>query len=224
MSRTVVAVTAGLSNPSTTRLLTDQIIEATRAAVTARGEDLNVEIIELRELAGDLARTMTGGGRLTPAVAAAREKLSAADGIIAVTPVFSASYSGLFKMFIDILDTDSLNGMPVLIAANAGTERHSLMLEHAMRPLFAHLRAVVVPTAVFAATADFGGGEGGSLAGRVRRAATELATLMVAEPAGVEGFVPDPSARPRPRKSGNDVGEVTPFATLLKGHAGDRSV
>ena len=76
--------------------------------------------------------------------------------MIAVTPVFSASYSGLFKTFFDVLEDGTLEGKPVLLAATAGTARHSLVLEFAMRPLFAYLRADVVPTAVFAASEDFG--------------------------------------------------------------------
>ncbi len=85
--------------------------------------------------------------------------MTSADAVIAVTPVFSASYSGLFKSFFDVLDEDALDGKPVLIGATGGTARHSLVLEHALRPLFAYLRATVVPTAVFAATEDFGGAE-----------------------------------------------------------------
>ncbi|MFE5284612.1 CE1759 family FMN reductase [Nocardia sp. NPDC056611] len=216
MSRTLVVLTAGLSQPSSTRLLADQLAAAVSAAVGGRGESLDVEVIELRELAGDLATTLTTGGLPTPAVAAARQRVSDADGIIAVTPVFTASYSGLFKMFIDVLDTDSLNGMPVLIAATAGTARHSLVLDHALRPLFAYLRAVVVPTGVFAATEDFGST---GLTERVHRAASELAQQIVAAPTAVQGFLQDEPVRHR--NSGNGVGAVRPFAELLAGHTGD---
>ena len=120
---------------------------------------------------------MTSGGVPTARLSEVRDLVSSADGMIAVTPVFTASYSGLFKMFFDALDTDALNGMPVLIAATAGTARHSLVLDHAMRPLFAYLRAVVVPTGVFAATEDFGGTT--DLTARITRAAAELAGLVV---------------------------------------------
>ena len=104
--------------------------------------------------------------------------------MIAVSPIFSASYSGLFKTFFDVLEEDSLAGKPVLIAATAGTARHSLALEHALRPLFSYLRAVVVPTAVFGASEDFGKVEQGSssLSKRVDRAAREFADLMSAAP------------------------------------------
>jgi FMN reductase len=222
MSRRIVVVTAGLSQPSSTRLLADQIADAVTTQVTARGEAATVEVIELRELATELAATMATGGVPTPAVARARDLVSSADGLVAVTPVFSASYSGLFKMFFDVLDTDALNAMPVIIAATAGTPRHSLVLDFALRPLFTYLRGVVVPTGVFAATEDFGGGaEGEGLASRIGRAAGELAALVVAEDGAVGGFVPVAADLRRRRDSGTRLDtDVTPFATLLRGHSG----
>jgi FMN reductase len=197
MTHHIVVVTAGLSQPSSTRLIADRIADATAAAISARGEAVDVTVLELRELAVDLATMMTTTVP-TSAIARAREQISGADGLIAVTPVFTASYSGLFKMFFDILDPDALNGMPTIIAATAGTPRHSLVLDHAVRPLLTYLRAVVVPTGVFAATEDFGGDDAGAELGRrIRRAAAELAALVVAEQAGVEGFVPTDARRPR---------------------------
>ncbi|HEY1180241.1 MAG TPA: CE1759 family FMN reductase, partial [Phytomonospora sp.] len=111
----------------------------------------------------------------------ALDAVAAADGLIAVTPVFSASYSGLFKSFFDVLDNTALTGKPVLAAATGGTARHSLALEHALRPLFAYLRAVVVPTAVYAASEDWGGSGDpltDTLPSRIDRAAGELAALL----------------------------------------------
>ena len=95
-----------------------------------------------------------------------------------MTPVFAASYSGLFKTFVDVLEPDALAGKPVLLAATAGTARHSLVIEHAMRPLFSYLRALIVPTGVFAAPEDWAGGDTTPLATRIERAAGELADLM----------------------------------------------
>ncbi|NEW26440.1 FMN reductase [Nocardia cyriacigeorgica] len=215
MTRRVVVLTAGLSQPSSSRLLADQLADAVSAAVTARGEAVEFEVVELRELATELATTTITGGLPTAAIAEVRAKVSAADGIIAVTPVFAASYSGLFKMFIDVLDPEALNGMPVLIAATAGTPRHSLVLDHAMRPLFTYLRAVVTPTGIFAATEDFGST---GLTERVRRAAAEFATLVVAEQNAVGGFVQEQPRRQR--HSGNTLATPTPFAELLAGHTG----
>lgn len=218
MTRTIVVVTAGLSVPSSTRLLADQLADAVAAQVGARGEAASFEHVELRELAGDLATFMTSGGVPTQRLSEVRDLVSAADGMIAVTPVFTASYSGLFKMFFDALDTDALTGMPVLVAATAGTARHSLVLDHAMRPLFAYLRAVVVPTGVFAATEDFGGST--DLTARITRAAGELAGLVVSTD-HVAGFGPDAGERRTPQRSaGTSVGPVADFADLLRGHAG----
>ncbi|WP_310528313.1 CE1759 family FMN reductase [Nocardioides sp.] len=216
MTRSVVVLTAGLTVPSSTRLLGDQLADAVAAAVGARGEAVSFEYVEVRELAQDLAGYMTSGAVATQRLAAVREQISRADGLIAVTPVFSASYSGLFKMFFDALDTDALTGMPVLIAATAGSARHSLVLDHAMRPLFSYLRAVVLPTGVFAATEDFGGS---GLDERISRAAAELANAVVVSGTDhVAGFAPDPTARRR--TSGNDLAPVADFADLLRGHSG----
>lgn len=212
MSRSIVVITAGLSQPSSTRLLADQLADAARSAVGGRGESLDVDFVELRELAVEMAETMVSGNRPTPGLEAVKRQVASADGLIVVTPVFSASYSGLFKTFVDLLDKDSLTGTPVLVAATAGTARHSLVLEHAMRPLFAYLRAVVVPTGVFAATEDFGGDS--DLERRVHRAAGELATLVVAERTGVTGFAPTGDEASGP------LGPVTDFSQLLRGHDG----
>jgi FMN reductase len=134
------------------------------------------------------------------------DKVTRADGLVAVTPIYTGSYSGLFKMFVDILDPDALEGKPVLIAATAGSARHALALEHAMRPLFSYLRTVVVPTAVFAATEDWA--SSGDLGTRIDRAAEELARLL--RPAAAEW----PAA-----EAGQLDAEVIPFERLLAGQA-----
>jgi FMN reductase len=138
-----------------------------------------VEVVELRTHARDLADDLVTGFA-NESLRAAIDTVTGADGLIAVTPVFSASYSGLFKTFFDVLDKDSLTGTPVLLGATAGTARHSLVIEHAMRPLFAYLRAIPVPTGVFAASEDWAGAGGvdAELARRIDRAAGELADLI----------------------------------------------
>jgi FMN reductase len=182
-TRTLAVVSAGLSVPSSTRLLADRLTTATVEALRERGVDVTVEVVELREHARDLADNLVTGFP-NGALRAAAGTVTGADGLIAVTPIFSASYSGLFKTFFDVLDKDALTGTPVLLGATAGTARHSLALEFAMRPLFAYLRAVVAPTAVFAASEDWAGGDGVSraLGERVRRAAGELADLVAGLP------------------------------------------
>ena len=153
--RRIAVVTAGLSDPSSTRLLADLLGEATRAAVAEGGRTAEIEVVELRPLAHAITDALLTGFP-TGDLAAAVETVASADAVIAVTPVFSASYSGLFKTFFDILEPNTLDGMPVLIAATAGSARHSLVLDHALRPLFGYLHAVVVPTGVFAASEDWG--------------------------------------------------------------------
>ncbi|MFF9045740.1 FMN reductase [Streptomyces parvulus] len=182
----LTVVSAGLSTPSSTRLLADRLAEAVRGQLGPPEVDLAVEVVELRELARGVADHLVTGFP-PPRLAAALEAVTSADGLIAVTPVFTASYSGLFKSFFDLIDPDALTGTPVLIGATGGTARHSLVLEHALRPLFAYLRSVVVPTAVYAASEDWGTGGyeyTDGLPSRVRRAGGELATLMAARKSG----------------------------------------
>ena len=150
-----------------------------KAATDALG-GAELDVVELRPLAHGLADQLLTGFA-TGDLAAAEEKVAQADAVIAVTPVFSASYSGLFKTFFDVLEPGALDGTPVLIAATAGSARHSLVLEHALRPLFSYLHAVVVPTGVFAASEDWAsGGVDAALIRRVERAAGELAALVEA--------------------------------------------
>jgi FMN reductase len=176
MNRTrVVVVSAGAGEPSSTRLLADRLA----ASVQAQRDSVAVETVDLREIAVDIARSMIAGfpvGAADPAVKAVVE----ADAVIAATPVFNASYSGLFKSFFDIIDKDSFAGKPVLIAATGGSPRHSMVLDHAVRPMFSYLRAVVVPTGVYAASEDWAGtsGDTATLADRVDRAAGEMVALL----------------------------------------------
>jgi FMN reductase len=173
--RSLVVISAGLSLPSSTRLLADRLSAAAVTSAADLGVHFDVRVLELRDLAHDVVNHMLTG--FPPAALKdALDAVHTADALIAVTPVFNASYSGLFKSFFDVVDFDALRDKPVLIAATGGTARHSLALEHALRPLFAYLQAVTVPTAVFAASEDWGGDEAeGQLRGRINRAAGELA-------------------------------------------------
>ncbi|WP_433462163.1 CE1759 family FMN reductase [Spirillospora sp. CA-128828] len=194
---TLALVSAGLGQPSSTRLLADRLAAATSDAIAA---DVAVEAIELRDHAHAMVdATLTGfaSGTFRSAV----ETVTNADGLIAVTPVFNASFSGLFKTFFDVLERGSLDGVPVLLGATGGTARHSLAIDHAMRPLFAYLRAAVVPTGVYAASEDWGSGDR-ALPDRITRAGTELAALMAARPAAPKD---DP------------FGDPVPFEELLSG-------
>ncbi len=179
--RSIVVVSGGLSEPSSTRMLGDLLAAVTSRALDERGIETAVDVVELRDHARDLANEMVSGVG-SPALDQAMDAVAAADGLIVVTPVFSASYSGLFKTFFDVLEPEALKGMPVLIAATAGTPRHSLVLDHALRPLFSYLGAVVVPTGVFAATEDWGAGSDQALSQRADRAGAELAAANRLQP------------------------------------------
>lgn len=199
-TRKLVVLSAGLSQPSSTRLLADRLTEATLDELRLQGIEPTVEVVELRDIARDITNNLLTGFP-SEKLSAVVDSVSMADGLIAATPIFTTSYSGLFKSFIDVIDPTSLEGLPVLIAATGGTERHSLALDYAMRPVFTYLHAVVVPTGVYAASGDWGsvdavGGSGvqSALSARVSRAAAELAELMVSS--GRSSEVRDPFALP----------------------------
>lgn len=206
--RTLAVVSAGLRTPSTSSMLAERLAAATVVALEERGLQVDVEVVELRRHAHDLTNMLLTGFP-SAELGAAIETVTAADGLVAVTPIYSGSYTGLFKNFFDVLEDGALAGMPVLLGATAGTPRHSLATEHALRPLFTYLHAVVVPTAVFGATDDFGAVRGPRvtddvppIAVRIDRGARELAPLVAARP---ERRVADP------------FGEPTPFERLLAG-------
>lgn len=202
-TRTIVAVTAGLSQPSSTRLLTDRLVADAVTELTTRGVQTEVQVVELRDLAHEIMDTMLTGFP-PPRLRAVIDAVTAADGIIAVTPIFTASYSGLFKSFFDVVDSTAITGVPVLMGATAGSPRHSLALEHELRPMFSYLRAIVTPTAVFAASTDWGSGATtDDLAGRIRRAATEFSALV--------------AAHEQPAQPTSPIGDFVPFAQQLAG-------
>lgn len=200
--RSIVVVSAGLGQPSSTRLLADRLAAATERHVRDAGLDPTIEVVELREHATDLTNHLLTGFP-SPALQAVIDAVESADALIAVSPIFSASFSGLFKMFFDVIERDGLAGTPTLLAATGGTPRHSLALEHALRPLFAYFGAASVATSVFAAADDWGTSglaADGSLVARIDRAARELAGAIVARP---------PHERP------DAFGDPVPFEDLL---------
>ncbi|WP_236808589.1 CE1759 family FMN reductase [Amycolatopsis albispora] len=180
-------------------MLADRLGAAAVAALEAEGATATVETVELRDIAHDVVNMMLTGfpaGGLPEVL----ERVTGADGLIAVSPVFTTSYSGLFKSFVDTLDTEALTGMPVLLGATGGTPRHSLALEYNLRPLFTYLHADVVTTAVFAATDDWA--DDGGVVRRIDRAGGELAAKLLGA---------------APRKPADEFSSVPSFEQLLKG-------
>ena len=174
--RVIAVVTAGLTTPSSSRLLADQLSAAVADELSGRGITSRIETIEVRDHAHDLTNNLLTGFP-SAELREVLETVESADALIVVSPTFSASYSGLFKMFFDVLDDQALAGKPVLLAATGGTERHSLVLEFALRPLFAYLKALPVPTGVYAASTDWGPNAAG-LRPRITQAASELVAAL----------------------------------------------
>lgn len=184
----LVVVSAGTSDPSTTRLLADRIADRVSAFAAQRGRGVTVSVIDLREMATEISHAITSqlvGPKLDKAIAA----LGGADGIVASAPVYKAGPSGLFTSFFHVLDNDLLIAVPTVLAATAGTPRHALVVDDQMRGLFAYLRTLTTPTSVFASSEDW---NDPGLTTRVDRAAFELVALM---DSGVAGTIRDESWR-----------------------------
>lgn len=198
----IIVISAGLSQPSSTRLLADRMSTATQDALLERGDSVQIKTVELREYARDIMDNMLTGFA-SVRLEELKQEIVAASAVIAVSPIFSQSLSGLFKSFLDVLDTKSLVNKPVFLGATAGTKRHSLALEYAVRPVFSYLRANVAPALVFAASDDWGEGENGQeLNARISAGAKEFVAMLVGS--GLED------------KSHQDGLETEDFANLLR--------
>jgi FMN reductase len=170
----LAVVSAGIGDPSSTRLLADRTADRATALAASRGAAVTATVIDLREIAADIATALVSQ-LITPKLQQAIAVLGEADGIIAAAPVYKAGPSGLFTSFFHVLDNDLVIAKPVVLAATAGTARHALVVDDQMRPLFAYLRAMTVPTSLFAAPEDWGDP---ALNQRINRAGRELVLLM----------------------------------------------
>ena len=187
----ITIVQAGLRVPSSTKLLADGLESAMQGDA--------VQIVSLRDHAHAIVDAMLTG-IVSDALGEAIGAVTGADALVAVTPTFSASFSGLFKSFFDILEPGALKGMPVLLAATGDTVRHSLMIDYALRPLFSYLGARTVRTGVFAATEDFGGPGAAELQRRIEDAVGELRSCLTG---------------PQRQRPADEFEQVTPFEQLL---------
>jgi FMN reductase len=150
----VVAVTGGVAFPSTTRALTDLLLDKTVDRLAATGVTVEARTIEVREHAQDVA-TATVIGMRSERLEEALRAVEHADLLIVASPVFRGSYSGIFKSFFDLVDSLAMVDTPVLLAATGGSPRHTLVIDQALRPLFAFTGNLIVPTGVFASKEDW---------------------------------------------------------------------
>ncbi|MBM7230147.1 NAD(P)H-dependent oxidoreductase [Dietzia cinnamea] len=215
----LVVVAAGTSVPSSTRMLADQLTSATRDALARHGRRVEVTVLEARELAHevvDATVTRFPGEKLSAAI----DAIGRADGLIAVTPIYNQSFSGLFKSLFDVIEPGTLAGVPVALGATGGTARHSLAVDYAVRPMFAYLKADVVPTTVFAAAEDFGAvstaGDENSLRTRAVRVGTELGEYMLRFAGVTAGAVePTRAEDKRGRRDDDEFSDFVPMGDLL---------
>jgi FMN reductase len=170
----LAVVSAGTSDPSSTRLLADRAADRAAGVAARHGHTVTTDVVELREISADISTAMVTQ-LVKPRLQQAMTILGEADGIIASTPVYKAGPSGLFTSFFDVLDNDLLIAKPVVLAATAGTARHALVADDQMRPMFAYLRTMTAPTSLFAAPEDW---SDTALNERIDRAAFELVLLM----------------------------------------------
>lgn len=173
----IVVLSAGHAPASSTARLAGLLGDSALAALRAAGRVGSVDHVELRRVALDVTATLLGGDR-TPALAAAVASVQAADALVVVTPTINASFSGLLKSFLDVLPVDALRSVPVTIAATGGTQRHTLVLDQAVRPMLGYQRAIVLPSCLYVTADEWDGPRpSGALAERIALAGAELASF-----------------------------------------------
>lgn len=218
MTRLVV-IDASLSEAGSSSRLARELVAALPA-------DWQVTHLQLRPLARELAESLLVGFA-SPALESAYEAVGMADAAIVATPTYQSSYSGLLKLFFDLLPDGAMTGVPTIAAATGGSTRHALALDYALRPLLNYLRAEVVPTGIYAAAEDWGvtaadssGDAAGGLDRRVRRAARELAAAVLAKRASRDGGAPEGGAGATSSTGGAAV-QANAAASLGEERAGE---
>ncbi|WP_035823382.1 FMN reductase [Janthinobacterium sp. RA13] len=145
----LVAVSGGLQRPSKAAALAEYLMDLIADEVLCEQH-----LVELGQLAPQLAGA-TWRSHLPETVERELAAVEQADIVVVATPVFRGSYTGLFKHFFDFIDQDALIDKPILLAATGGSERHALMIDHQLRPLFSFFQARTLPLGVYATDKDF---------------------------------------------------------------------
>ena len=171
----ILVLSAGHAPASSTARRGELLGRRTAALLADAGVGADVVHLQLRDHAAAVTEALVTG-RVGDDLAAGVASVQAADALVVVTPTVNASFSGLLKCFLDVLPLDTLRGLPCVIAATGGTQRHTLVLDQAVRPLLGFLRAVVLPTGLFVTADEWSGAvPGAGLTARVDAAASELA-------------------------------------------------
>ncbi|MCC7681545.1 NAD(P)H-dependent FAD/FMN reductase [Janthinobacterium sp. HH103] len=145
----IVAVSGGLQRPSKAAALAEHLMDLIADEVLCEQR-----LVELGQLAPQLAGAVWRS-QLPETVERELAAVEQADIVVVATPVYRGAYTGLFKHFFDFIHQDALIDKPVLLAATGGSERHALMIDHQLRPLFSFFQARTLPLGVYATDKDF---------------------------------------------------------------------
>ena len=173
----VVGFTGSTRRPSKSRAVADAIGAGVRAQL-----DVDFAVFDVFDAGPGLGAAFTRS-QLTPEAAAIVEAVEQADALIAVSPVYKGSYTGLFKHLFDFVDQNALANKPVIVGATGGGHRHALIVEHQLRPLFGFFSSLVVPTSVYVSDHEFLDGRiiEPAVLQRIELASTQLALLLAAQ-------------------------------------------
>lgn len=145
----IVAVSGGLQRPSKAAALAEHLLD-----LIADAFPCEQRLVELGQLAPQWAGAVWRS-QLPDTVERELAAVEQADVLVVATPVYRGSYTGLFKHFFDFIHQDALVDKPVLLAATGGSERHALVIDHQLRPLFSFFQARTLPLGVYATDPDF---------------------------------------------------------------------
>ena len=198
MSMRIVGLSGNLTRPSKTRALVEAIVGRVAGRFDATGV-----VFDLRDFAPSLGNA-TRRIDLDPAADRALAAVTDADLLVAASPVYKGSYTGLFKHLLDLLEPGCLAGKPVLLAATGGGDRHALVIEHQLRPLFGFFEATTLGTGIYAAERDFtdGAPRSEALFERLERAIEQFARAYDGGRAG------PPQIRAAPARGSDGLREV----------------
>jgi len=148
----IVTVSGSLQTPSKT----DALLAAVVAAIGRHDSETQHSVIEIAQIGALLAGTVSRD-QAAPELEAALDAVGRADLLIVGSPVYKGSYTGLFKHFFDLLDQKALTDIPVLLTATGGSDRHALVIDHQLRPLFGFFGALALPLGIYAIPEHFDG-------------------------------------------------------------------
>lgn len=196
----VVAVTGNTQRPSRTATLVEHLL-----AELAEVRSITTHLIELGPLLPALA-TAVDRRQLPDAIEADLRQIETADLLVVASPVYRGSYTGLFKHLFDLVHHEALIGVPVLLAATGGSDRHSLVIDHQLRPLFSFFQALTLPIGVYGAQQEF---DGYALASTALQARIALAVAQAAPLLQPRAATPLPAGR-----QSLPTGSVAPVAAV----------